>query len=259
LLPYPVGVLSGRCYQQHLYFHRPVTPYRFTGFSKRSTLICAQHSTTSPYFDIHHAWNYLTIADCEALLEASPVFIAYSRLHHDSCLLSIHPIRQPQPKGYTFKPHHVWLFGCTLSCLDFHHGDLIRLLGGEYTNSSQPWDAIFETLDVLRDFPPLPGYPLVDLDYAHRAVIEGAPLAGIFESDYAIVAARNHYDNHLPLQTVLPKVRAKLLEGEALTYHILLSRFLWCFIPGLQISMMSWAVCKGKGGLIVDSSPTLNP
>jgi len=106
--------------------------------------------------------------------------------------------------------------------------------------------------------PPLPGHPLVDIDRAYRIVTEGAPLAGIFECDYATVALRNQYDNHPPLQQVLTEVKAKLLEEEALTYHILLPRFLWRFIPGLHLSMMTWHVRKKKGCLIVDPSSTID-
>jgi hypothetical protein len=49
-----------------------------------------------------------------------------------------------------------------------------------------------------------------------------------------------------------------MLEEEALTYHILLPRFLWHFIPGLHLSMMTWHVHKGKGCLIVDPSSTID-
>jgi hypothetical protein len=186
------------------------------------------------------------------------VFLAYSCLRHDACLLSIHKLCNPGPKDYTFQHHHVWLFGCALLHFNFHHGDLIRWLGGEYTNGTRDGTEIFHTLDVLRQFPPLPGHPLVDIDRAYRIVTEGAPLADIFECDYATVTLRNQYDNHPPLQQVLHEVRRKLLEEEALTYHILLPHFLWCFIPGLHLSMMTWHVRKGKGCLIVDPSSAID-
>jgi hypothetical protein len=242
------------------YLHppRPIMKRRFRGFGRRTPLICARHTNTSPYFALHHAWDYLTITDKESLLATTPVFLAYSRLRRDACLLSIHKLRNPRPKDYTFQPHQVWIFGCALLRFNFHHGDLIRWLGGEYTNGTRNWTNIFHTLDVLRQFPPLPGHPLVDIDRAYRIVTEGAPLAGIFECDYATVALRNQYDNHPPLQQVLTEVKAKLLEEEALTYHILLPRFLWRFIPGLHLSMMTWHVRKGKGRLIVDPSSTID-
>ena len=49
-------------------------------------------------------------------------------------------------------------------------------------------------------------------------------------------------------------VLQKLTEEEELSYHVVLPRWLWRFIPGLHISPLSWVVRKGKGHLICDNS-----
>jgi hypothetical protein len=85
---------------------------------------------------------------------------------------------------------------CALLRFDFHHGDLIRWLGGEYTNEFRDWEAVFDAVDIVRDCPPLPGYPLVDVDRAYRLATQGAPLAGIFECAFSETAFRNLYNNH---------------------------------------------------------------
>jgi hypothetical protein len=146
---------------------------------------------------------------------------------------------------------------CALLRFDFLHGDLIRWLGGEYTNSFRDWPKVFDTLDIVRECPPGPGYPLVDVDRAFRLVTQGAPLAGIFECSFASTAARNIYNNHPPLVAVAAEVLKKLTEEEELSYHIVFPRFVWRFIAGLHLSPLSWQVRKAKGRMIVDSSTLL--
>jgi hypothetical protein len=143
---------------------------------------------------------------------------------------------------------------CALLRFDFLHGDLIRWLGGEYTNEFRDWEAVFDAVDVVRDCPPLPGYPLVDVDRAYRLATQGAPLAGIFECAFSETAFRNLYNNHPPLAAVCDVVLQKFTEEEELSYHIALPRWLWRFMPGLHLSPLSWITRKGKGRLICDSS-----
>jgi hypothetical protein len=91
----------------------------------------------------------------------------------------------------------------------------------------------------------------VDVDRAYRLATQGAPLAGIFECSFAEAAYRNVYDNHPPLAAVTAVVLQKLTEEEELSYHVVLPRWLWRFIPGLHISPLSWVVRNGKGRLPV--------
>lgn len=235
----------------------PVIRNRLRGFGVRSPLICSRHSVVAAWGPFHHAWSFLAWSDRAALVSAFPVALQpYALLRRAALSLSVAPLRlpRPAPTGEPIDALRSQLLACALLRFDFHHGDLIRWLGGEYTNQSRDWPAVFDALDVVRDCPPLPGYPFVDVDRAYRLATQGAPLAGIFECSFAEAAFRNVYDNHPPLAAVCAVVLQKLTEEEELSYHMVLPRWLWRFIPGLHISPLSWVVRKGKGRLICDSS-----
>ena len=235
---------------------RPVMPYRFRGFGVRSPLICARHTAAAAWGPFHHVWDFLTWSERAALTTAYRALEPYALLRRTALSFSVAPLREPRPPpcGAPIDLHRSRLMACALLRFDFLHGDLIRWLGGEYTNEFRDWEAVFDAVDVVRDCPPLPGYPLVDVDRAYRLATQGAPLAGIFECAFSETAFRNLYNNHPPLAAVCDVVLQKFTEEEELSYHIALPRWLWRFMPGLHLSPLSWITRKGKGRLICDSS-----
>ena len=104
----------------------------------------------------------------------------YARLplaaHH--CRSAIFALRQPRPPSSSqpgLSPHRAWLMGVALLRLDFRYGDLIRWLGGEYTNQHRDWGATFEQMLAVQDHPILPGFPIVDFTWAERICLKGIP------------------------------------------------------------------------------------
>jgi hypothetical protein len=62
----------------------------------------------------------------------------------------------------TLDPHRAWLNSAGLLRCDFHHGDFVRWLGGEYVNQGRDfnaeWDIIEKTMDgktVPKEYPPV--------------------------------------------------------------------------------------------------------
>jgi len=62
----------------------------------------------------------------------------------------------------TLDPHRAWLNSAGLLRFDFHHGDFVRWLGGEYVNQGRDfnaeWDIIEKTMDgktVPKEYPPV--------------------------------------------------------------------------------------------------------
>ena len=190
----------------------PPVARRFRGFGVRSPLVCARHSVVAAWGPLHHAWPFLGWAERAALTAAYPlIFLPYARLRRAALSCSVAPLRitRPPPCGAPLDTGRSHLMACALLRFDFHHGDLVRWLGGEYTNEFRDWPAVFDALDIVRDCPPLPGYPMVDVDRAYRLATLGAPLAGIFECSFAETAFRNMYDNHPPLAAVCDVVLKK--------------------------------------------------
>jgi hypothetical protein len=56
------------------------------------------------------------------------------------------------------------------------YGDLIRWLGGPYTDEHRDWEVTFATLETVCDCPLLPEYPIPDFERTFRACTEGVPL-----------------------------------------------------------------------------------
>jgi hypothetical protein len=147
--------------------------------------------------------------------------------------------------------------GVALLRFNFDHGDLIRWLGGEYTNAFRDWETAFDIVDTVRHHKVPPGYPPVDFDRAFRACTAGVPLAGIFECSRSSTWSRERYDNHPPLAAEYESVREKLQAEEKLSFYIMLPRFLAYFIFGLHLSPLSFVWRKGKGRACVDNSSTI--
>jgi hypothetical protein len=147
--------------------------------------------------------------------------------------------------------------GVVLLCFNFDHGDLIRWLGGEYTNAFHDWETAFDILNTVQHHKVPPGYPPVNFDPAYQACTSGVTLAGIFECSWSSTWSHERYDNHPPLAAESKLVREKLQAKEMLSFYIMLPWFLAYFIFGLHLSPLSFVWRKGKGRACVDNSSTI--
>ena len=62
-----------------------------------------------------------------------------------------------------------------LLLMDFHVGDLIRWLGGDYTHDHIPIEPIEEAVAAISNVPPQSGYPIINFDQALHVLRHGAP------------------------------------------------------------------------------------
>jgi hypothetical protein len=180
----------------------------------------------------------------------------YAKLRLSALTESIAILRNDRPPvdESAIDKHRGWLMGAALLRFNFIHGDLVRWLGGEYTNAFRDWEEAFEVVDSVRHHPVPPGYPPLDFDRAYRACNEGIPLAGIFECSMSSTWNRERYDNHSTLAPEYDAVREKLRVEEKNSFYILLPRFLCYFLFGLHLSPLSFIWRKGKGRACVDNS-----
>ena len=88
----------------------------------------------------------------------------------------------------------------------------------------------------------------MDFDRAVRIATEGVPLAGRFKCQFESVHKRERHDNGSIASDVLAAVRKKFTKEEKLSYHILFPRFLWAFLPGLFLALITWVPPKGRPG-----------
>ena len=147
--------------------------------------------------------------------------------------------------------------GAALLSFNFDYGDLVRWLGGEYTNEHRNWDDLSMRIEEVKAFSQRPGYPKIEHELALEACTQGVPLVGHYECRADDVEQRLLYDNHAPLRSAMPEARTKLGKEEANSYHIAFPRYLARFIYGLFILPISWLIQKGKGRLIMDGSTAL--
>jgi len=123
---------------------------------------------------------------------------------------------------------------------NFNYGDFVRWLGGEYMGAQRDWDATFDIVDSVRTSSVPPGYPAIDFDCAIQLATEGAPLAGHFECSFVAVQQHERHNNASLTPEAIAHVRKKCTKEEKLSYHILFPRFIWAFIPGLFLALITW-------------------
>ena len=192
---------------------------------------------------------------------ASPAFESYARLRRSTStvsLSSLHEQRPPPSPDIGLQHDRAWRMAVALTRFNFHYGDLIRWLDGEYTNSHRDWSTVTDTIEAVRDIEPPPGYPRLDYERAFRVCTEGVPLAGDYECSFESVRERNLYDNHPGLYENEAPIRAQFAKEEANSFHLALPRFLWRFIVGLHLAPLVWAIRKMKGRLCVDPSSRIS-
>jgi hypothetical protein len=213
---------------------------------------------------IHFTWPFLSPVDRRQLNFVATAWGEYISLCRAAATTSLSPLQEPQlAPNPMLKPTQLplqWshLFSCALLRFHFIYGDMVRWLGGEYTNRHRHWSRVFR--DILRrpsisapaSFPP-PNY-----HGAYLVFTEGAPLCGRYVGDKTKLADRERYKNHPAIGKDLVQVEAKFAVEEAKSFHLILPQFLTSFLPGLFISPLQWEVWKGKGCICVDctNSPT---
>ncbi|GKY97596.1 hypothetical protein MPSEU_000718000 [Mayamaea pseudoterrestris] len=153
--------------------------------------------------------------------------------------------------------------GAALLRCNFLYGDLLRWLGGEYTHQYQDRSELKATIDSLRTVTIPPRYPPVDFDTALHILSEGVPMKSVFECPFADVARREH-ENNRGLEEDWDNIMEKYRKEEKLSYHIMFPRFLWAYVPGLFLALISYIPPKpgrlgDEGRLINDPSTPLHP
>jgi hypothetical protein len=123
---------------------------------------------------------------------------------------------------------------------------------GEYRNRHRDWKSTFQTLQVVCVRPPPADQPPADFQRGFRICTEGVPLKGSFLSPASALPARNAYNNHPAVVQNLDAVEARFAKEEQKSFHIHLPRCFLCFINGLMINPIQWAISKGKGRICID-------
>ena len=193
----------------------------------RSTLSQqAEHDRPSPHLIMHFVWEFLSLEDRWKVTHLLPFIRLYARLRCTAVRShELQPLRRPRPppSGKPIDLSRTWKMGAALLAFNFVYGDLIRWLGGEYTDEHRDWPTMLETLDGVRAIQPPPSHPVVDIDRAYATCTQGAPLAGRFECTLQDVLERNRYDNHPTLQGEHSEaVRKKLAMEEKNSFHLIL-------------------------------------
>ena len=220
----------------------------------------------------HYAWPWLTPLDRFNLTQTHPAILQYANLRLAACTTSISILQQPRPAptancSYDTKYSHA--MACALLRFNFNYPDLLRWLGGHYTNQHRDWDKVFSTLAAAKQTPVPPGSPVVDFHRTERIMREGAPLYFKGTSSYNDCAARNLHPPSADLLDKAEELDAKLAKEERLRYHVLLPRFCWRFIDGIWLCLFRMAykssaptdpvLRKGHGRICVDPSTTISP
>lgn len=235
---------------------------RLWGFGKMSRNRSSRHTTQNQKPLLHHIWRFLTPADRKEMAKACPSWLSYVDLRFFACQTSVAVLRrsrEPGPVPTMLSRHRAKLHGAALLRFDFEHGDLIRWLGGEYTNRQRDWNVEWKRIraSIAR---PLPHYyPIPNFHLAYRIQTEGVPLKANYESPVNETWKRNRYDNHPAVHQNMTAIEKKFAKEEANSFHIHFPRFLYEYINGLMINLIQWAVDKGKGRICIDCSNGPDP
>ena len=237
------------------------------GFGRDHAQVSSTYkSHLSPFTAMHFAWDYLTIDDRKTLAGAFPPMESYSNLRKRATYLEVDSLqasRGPPTPDELERPvdkRRSYKMAVALLRFDFIYPRLIRWLGGLYTYEHRDFDAVWDIVEHTAKPAPIPtGYPAVDYERAWKIFTQGAPIESHFDTAFEEVWLRERYDNHPPLQTVLEEVTAKFNKEERLSYHVMLPRSTWAFIPGLVICPMNFVQRPGDpaGRICVDPSSRL--
>ena len=236
---------------------------RYQGFGRESKTRSCSHDIPSFFLIIHFTWPYLTHSDRSIILEVHKAFPLYAQLRYDATFTDISFLKnqRPAPSDRPIDEARTHAMAVALFRADFDYPNLIRWLGGPYTNAHRDWDETFELIEAIQGTQPRPGDPYIDYDRAFRICTEGAPLTAHYEYKYIDVSRRNMQQPSKPLLEQAHQVDEKLRKEEQLSYHVLLPRFIWRFIYGITLCLFQLAFRYGDpvGRLCVDPSTPLHP
>ena len=208
------------------------------------------------------SWDFLHPLERYNLSVAHSAFLSYAKLRKAASTADLSPLlaQRPAPDDSPIDNKRVLLMGCALLRFNLNFGDLIRWLGGPYTNAHRDWSATFAHLETVRHCLPPSGFPTPDYTRTFRACTEGVPLQANYISSYDCCSLRNSAKLSSDLVTHADDVTETLRKEEKQSYHILLPRFLWRFLPGIFLSIFRVAYRYGdpKPRLCVDPTTTLS-
>jgi hypothetical protein len=187
---------------------------------------------------------------------ASPWFL-YQKLRVRAMTAQVSHLKVPRPppsNPLVLPMNRAILYASALLRFHFNYADLIRWMGGEYTNRHRDWDDTFDTIQTLRRRKPPMDAPPSDLQRGKALFTQGVPLQGHFECPQADIPVRDRYNNHPGVRLNFDKVEAKFAKEEEKSFHLHFPRFLVYFIPGLLLNPLQWEVDKGKGRICVDGT-----
>lgn len=236
------------------------------GFGRDHAGVESACATPNPFTMMHFAWDYLTVADRRAVAAASPPLASYASMRVKATQVEVDSARAPRGPAtpeelkQPVNKQRCYKIALALLRFDYCYPRLIRWLGGPYTYQHRDFDAVWDILEYFGgDSDPPPGYPPIDLDACFKLFTMGAPTKHSLQATFDDVWQRERYDNHPPLQEVVDQVESKFNKEERLSYHVLLPRSVWAFIPGLIISPMNFVQRPGdpEGRICVDPSTQL--
>jgi hypothetical protein len=153
-------------------------------------------------------------------------YVALRRLAVTDSIASLKHQRRPPGKPQKLDQRLSYLYGAALLRFNFVYGDMIRWLGGEYTNRNRDWQQIFTDIESSPVRPAPAHVPPADKQRAFRICLEGVQVQGEYTSPVEQIKIRDTYDNHPAIATNQEAVEAKFAAEEEKTFHIHFPRFL---------------------------------
>ncbi|GKY92329.1 hypothetical protein MPSEU_000204000 [Mayamaea pseudoterrestris] len=240
---------------------------RLHGWGRATPKIGTFHHDKSGYFILHLCWDYFSLQIRKEILQSHFTLMEYAYLRRRASNHSLHYLREPRRfPGDDMSPlsdSRAMDMGAALLRFNFNYGDFLRWLGGEYTNQGRDWNLLSDVIAKVRHTRLPSSEPPVNCDAVLHLIHHGAPLHGVYRGTFADVIARN-LENNRRLDSVMDTVMEKFRKEEKHSYHIMFPRFLWRFIPGLFLSLISYIPPKpgrlgDEGRLVCDPSTTLSP
>ncbi|CAJ1934082.1 unnamed protein product [Cylindrotheca closterium] len=205
-------------------------------------------------------------AERRIAMEAFPQWKSHAALRRFACVHSVAALKAPRvlpadaDEPTALDKHRAWLNSAGLLRFDFNHDDLIRWMGGEYTNRHRDFNAEWDVIESKLQNRSIPSdLPPTKLDLTYRIQTEGVPLRGQFTTPMTATCLQNSYDNHPAVDENFDKVEKKFAKEEWQSYHLHYLRFVYEFIPGLVINPIQWVFDKGKGRICIDCSNGPDP
>ncbi|GKY97509.1 hypothetical protein MPSEU_000709100 [Mayamaea pseudoterrestris] len=241
---------------------------RRRGWGKETENLQTEHDCPSIFHIVHIVWDYLRVSLRRLMaVTLRDTTHEYATLRLRAATTPVHHLRlerhYPALDLTPICPTRVLDMGAALLRCDFNYGDLLRWLGGEYTQQNQDRSLLRDVITAVRSKGIPSAYPPIAFDEALQAVDEGVPGISKFRCPIRDVARREK-ENNRGLEHCWDEVMEKYRKEEKLSYHIMFPRFLWKYIPGLFLALISYIPPKpgrvgDEGRLINDPSTPLYP